>query len=96
MFHMLFAYSGEKNNHKKFKKNILPTYLAYFFEHVTPSVIPRRNFTPLNQYGRLKTEPKFFKMLPILFNFNQFKTVHSSYLIISKLYLDVWHQKAAK
>ena len=60
-------------NWKK-KEKILPTYLpiVYFFEHVNPSTIPRHIFILLNQYGRLKIEPKFLKISPILFNFNQF------------------------
>ena len=26
------------------------------------SIVPRRNFVPLNQYGRTKIEPKFFRV----------------------------------
>ena len=53
-------------------KKILPTYLSYIFEYVTPSTVPRRIFILLTQYGRQKSEPNFSKMSPILFNFNQF------------------------
>ena len=62
---MLFVYS---------RKKILPTYLSYFFEHVTPSAILRCIFTLLNQYGRPKNEPKFLKISPIVFNSNQFNS----------------------
>ena len=40
---MLFVYSRKKSNYKKVKKNkskILPTYLSYFLEHVTPVLYP--------------------------------------------------------
>ena len=64
----------KKNNDKKLKKKkkLLPTYVSCFFEHVTPSTIPRRIIILLNQYGRPKNEAKFLNISPILLNFNQF------------------------
>ena len=71
---MLFVYSSQKIMTKiEKKKKLLPTYLSYFFEHVTPSAVPRRIFILLIQYGRPKYEPKVLKTSLILFNFNQFK-----------------------
>ena len=69
---MLFAYSRKKANDEKLKKNFIPTYLSYFLEHVTPSAVPRCISILLTQYGHPKREPNFLKILPILFNFNQF------------------------
>ena len=62
----------KKQKTKTKKKQILPTYISYFFEHVTPSAVPRRIFILLNQYWHPKHKPKFLKISPILFNFNQF------------------------
>ena len=58
---MLFVCSRKKNNDKKVKiffEKILPTYLSYFLEQVTPSAVARRIFTLLisisNKYVRNK------------------------------------------
>ena len=71
---MLIVKNRKKNNDKKLKKKkkLLPTYVSCFFEHVTPSTIPRRIIILLNQYGRPKNEAKFLNISPILLNFNQF------------------------
>ena len=74
LHHMVFVKSRKGVITKNWKRNrkFLPTWLSYFFEHVTPSAIPRRVFILLNHWGRPKNEPKFLNIFSILFNFNQF------------------------
>ena len=77
------------------KKN--STYLpTLFFEHVTPSAIPRHIFILLNRYGWPKNESKLLKISPILFNFNQFNNCPFFLGNYFLLYLVVWRRKAAK
>ena len=68
---MLFAYRVEKKDKNWKTKKILPTY-HIIFEHVNPSAVTRRIFIMLNQYVCPENKPKFLKIWPILFNFNQF------------------------
>ena len=82
VFHMLFVYSMKKNQWLKFEKRILPTYLFYFFEHLTasavPSAIPRLIFMLLNQYGRSKMNRNSLTFHQFCLTLISLITVHSS------------------
>ena len=42
-------------------EKVLPIY-SIFFDHVTPSAVPRGIYILVNQYERPKNKPKFLKI----------------------------------
>ena len=59
---MLFVHSRKKIMTKKKKKKKKKKKNPIFFEHVTPSAVPRLIFILLTQYGHPISEPNFLKI----------------------------------